>query len=88
MATTNKRAFDVNISSYIEINQEELSISCPISSMTLWNMHPKVYLSFGDSGEANCPYCGTNYKINKADKNKVNKVKTKSKSKRKEKDGK
>jgi uncharacterized Zn-finger protein len=31
--------------------------------MKLWNSHPKVYLDVASTGEAKCPYCGTQYKL-------------------------
>jgi uncharacterized Zn-finger protein len=31
--------------------------------MQLWNSHPKVYLDVARTGEAKCPYCGTEYKL-------------------------
>jgi uncharacterized Zn-finger protein len=31
--------------------------------MSLWNSHPKVYLSIEQTGEAKCPYCGAEYTL-------------------------
>ena len=45
----------------IKILLKDLPLSCPLPNMTLWNMHPKVYLAPNDSGEALCPYCSTLY---------------------------
>ena len=38
---------------------------CPSAKadMKLWNSHPKVYLDVASTGEAKCPYCGTEYKL-------------------------
>lgn len=36
-------------------------LSCPLPNMTLWNMHPKVYLALDNNDEAMCPYCSTRY---------------------------
>jgi uncharacterized Zn-finger protein len=40
-------------------------VFCPSAKadMTLWNTHPKVYLDVASSGNAKCPYCGTEYKL-------------------------
>jgi len=35
----------------------------PEAGMQLWNSHPKVYLDVAHTGEAKCPYCGTQYKL-------------------------
>jgi uncharacterized Zn-finger protein len=35
----------------------------PKADMKLWNSHPKVYLDVAKTGEAKCPYCGTEYKL-------------------------
>jgi len=45
----------------IEIGKQDLPLHCPLSSMTLWNSHPRVYLPIEKSGQARCPYCGTEY---------------------------
>ncbi len=40
-------------------------VYCPSAQadMKLWNTHPKVYLDVGHSGQAQCPYCGTSYRL-------------------------
>ena len=40
-------------------------VYCPSAKadMKLWNSHPKVYLDVASTGEAKCPYCGTEYKL-------------------------
>ncbi len=35
----------------------------PKADMTLWNSHPKVYLDVAHTGQAKCPYCGTEYAL-------------------------
>jgi len=35
----------------------------PLADMTLWNSHPKVYLDVAKTGQARCPYCGTEYRL-------------------------
>ena len=36
---------------------------CPNPAMPLWSSHPRVFLIFGPTGEASCPYCGTRYRL-------------------------
>lgn len=45
----------------IKVNREQLPLSCPQPEDEVWNMHPRVFLSVGKTGEAICPYCGTKY---------------------------
>ena len=35
----------------------------PKAGMQLWNSHPRVYLDVAHTGEAKCPYCGTEYRL-------------------------
>lgn len=49
-----------SIASLMEVTPDDLPLACPTPQMTLWNMHPKVYLAL-KNGEATCPYCGTKY---------------------------
>ncbi len=44
----------------VQVNKT-IPLSCPLPNMTLWNMHPKVYLAIDASNEAVCPYCSTHY---------------------------
>ena len=43
------------------VNENDLPLCCPTNDMTLWNAHPKVYLTFDSHGVAACPYCGARY---------------------------
>ncbi len=45
----------------IEVSAHDLPLHCPMPSMKLWDAHPRVYLPIHETGEALCPYCGTNY---------------------------
>ncbi len=45
----------------IEVSVADLPLSCPSPGQSLWNTHPKVFLSIEEKGEALCPYCGTRY---------------------------
>jgi len=40
-------------------------IACPHpkSGMPAWNSHPRVYLDLSHTGQARCPYCGTQYRL-------------------------
>lgn len=35
----------------------------PLAQMQTWNTHPKVYLDVAHTGQAKCPYCGTEYHL-------------------------
>lgn len=48
--------------SYV-ISSDALPLHCPLPEMSLWNSHPKVYLPIEDTGEAKCPYCGTEFSL-------------------------
>lgn len=50
-----------NTESHIEVTADDLPLHCPMPSMLLWNSHPRVFLPITDTGEAQCPYCGTRY---------------------------
>jgi uncharacterized Zn-finger protein len=40
-------------------------VFCPnkLAGMQLWNSHPRVFLDIGKTGDAKCPYCGTQYHL-------------------------
>ncbi|UCU99505.1 zinc-finger domain-containing protein [Acidovorax radicis] len=44
---------------------EQGGVFCPNpkAGMQLWNSHPRVYLDIAHTGEAKCPYCGTQYRL-------------------------
>ena len=44
-----------------EITRDQLPLHCPLDDMSLWNAHPRVFLPIEETGEATCPYCGTEY---------------------------
>jgi len=35
----------------------------PLADMKIWNSHPKAYWDVARTGQAKCPYCGTEYKL-------------------------
>jgi len=47
-----------------ELN-EQGGVFCPNpkAGMQLWSSHPRVYLDVAHTGEAKCPYCGTQYRL-------------------------
>ena len=49
----------------IHINLNQLPLHCPLPEINLWNQHPKVYLPIDTFKKVKCPYCGTEYVLNK-----------------------
>jgi uncharacterized Zn-finger protein len=47
----------------VELGANDLPAFCPNPAMPLWNHHPRVYLDVTKTGEAKCPYCGTEYRL-------------------------
>lgn len=45
----------------VQVSAADLPVFCPNPAMPLWSSHPRVYLDVEASGEAMCPYCGTQY---------------------------
>jgi uncharacterized Zn-finger protein len=50
----------------IEIDVQDCPVYCPSPKMSLWNMHPRVFLEF-THGEAYCAYCGARYRLRAED---------------------
>lgn len=48
---------------HVEVTAADLPLHCPMPQQKLWNTHPRVFLPIEASGEAKCPYCGTEYKL-------------------------
>lgn len=44
-----------------EITSADLPLCCPSKTMRLWDAHPRVFLAIEETGQINCPYCGTHY---------------------------
>ena len=55
-----------NVEKIIHITKDDLPLSCPMSNMTKWNAHPRVFLQIENTKnhEVTCPYCSTIYKYN------------------------
>jgi uncharacterized Zn-finger protein len=45
------------------VTAADLPLHCPMDGMSLWNSHPRVYLSIEETGHAKCPYCGADYTL-------------------------
>lgn len=46
----------------VEVDGHDLPVSCPGPQTPLWSLHPKVFLDMS-TGQAKCPYCGTEYRL-------------------------
>lgn len=44
-----------------QIQWSDLPLGCPLPDSSLWDAHPRVYLSIHEDGTARCPYCSTVY---------------------------
>lgn len=56
-----ERTATPNDRSRYQVMRDELPLHCPLPRMSLWNSHPQVYLPIEATGEAKCPYCGTEF---------------------------
>ncbi len=52
-----------NAENCYEVKRSDLPLSCPMTGMSLWNSHPKVFLPIESEGESKCPYCGARYTL-------------------------
>ena len=43
-------------------------VACPNPKMALWSPPPKVYIDVATTGEGQCPYCGTVYRLKAGEK--------------------
>ena len=57
MAEADKRT--PNAQNRYEVTRGDLPLHCPMPDTTLWNSHPRVFLPIEATGQAKCPYCGT-----------------------------
>jgi len=62
--TIDQNLIPANAQHLYEVRRRDLPLSCPMPGMYLWNSHPKVYLPIEEAGEAKCPYCGAEYRLN------------------------
>lgn len=47
----------------INVGAKDMPLHCPMPDMVSWNSHPRVFLDVAKTGTAQCPYCGTVYKL-------------------------
>ena len=52
-----------NAENSYEVTLADLPLHCPMDGMSLWNSHPRVYLSIEATGKAKCPYCGADFTL-------------------------
>lgn len=64
MVTQQQKAVEIpaNAENHYQVSQADLPLHCPMPGMSVWNSHPKVFLSM-DKGAAKCPYCGAEYTL-------------------------
>ena len=56
-------SIEPNAENHYQISKVDLPLHCPMDGMSLWNSHPRVYLSLDAHGKAKCPYCGADYTL-------------------------
>ena len=59
--TNQPKQIQANAQNRYEVTRADLPVHCPMSGMSLWNSHPRVFLPIEETGEARCPYCGALY---------------------------
>ncbi|RZI83694.1 MAG: zinc-finger domain-containing protein [Rubrivivax sp.] len=56
----------------VEVTAKDLHgpgvVFCPNPKMPLWSNHPRVFLDVVQSGQVQCPYCSTAYKLKDGEK--------------------
>jgi uncharacterized Zn-finger protein len=52
-----------NSENAVTVTRAQLPLSCPLPDRSLWNSHPKVYIPIEKTGQAKCPYCGTEFTL-------------------------
>lgn len=62
-AAGEKAGIEPNAQNHYEVHRADLPLHCPLDGMSLWNSHPRVYLSIESTGKARCPYCGAEYTL-------------------------
>ena len=65
--TVDQNLIPANAQTSYAVRRTDLPLSCPMPGMYLWNSHPKVYLPVQETGEAVCPYCGAEYRLEQDD---------------------
>ena len=57
------RLIQANALHQYTVTAADLTLSCPMPGMLLWNSHPRVYLAIESTGAAKCSYCGAEYTL-------------------------
>jgi uncharacterized Zn-finger protein len=56
----------------VEVTAAEMQgpgvVFCPNPKMPLWSNHPRVFLGVLPTGEVQCPYCSTVYRLKAGEK--------------------
>lgn len=65
MSSESAALAQANAENKYTVTEADLPLACPMPSMTLWNSHPRVYMSIEDKGFSVCPYCGAEYTLAK-----------------------
>ncbi|HET7396208.1 MAG TPA: zinc-finger domain-containing protein [Gammaproteobacteria bacterium] len=52
-----------NARRHYEVSRKDLPLHCPMSGMSVWDSHPRVFIPVEATGEARCPYCGAEYTL-------------------------
>ena len=60
MALKENKNFIIN-----SISLKDLPLCCPKRNVSVFNMHPRVYLSFNSDKKVTCPYCNSVYHLEK-----------------------
>jgi uncharacterized Zn-finger protein len=51
----------------VEVTAKDLEgpgvVFCPNPKMPLWSTHPRIYIDMTTTGQGQCPYCGTLYRL-------------------------
>ena len=55
----------ISSESVFHINKDQLPLHCPLPEMSLWNQHPRVFLPIEGTGKSKCPYCSTEFVLEK-----------------------
>lgn len=63
------KATDPCAQTHVEVTYDDLPLYCPTNDMSVWNAHPRVFLPIEETGQAKCPYCGTEYVLKDWDPN-------------------
>lgn len=63
LSIANQMSSQIENQAAIELDEHDLPAACPNKKMVMWSSHPKVYLDVTTTGQAKCPYCGTEYKL-------------------------